>query len=190
MIVRVRLTKQRKVITYADFWRTSEVLLERAKASTEGSYFLLLATLAFLAFSLEAFLNHIGENLFDSWPDLESLPPRGKIIVISERLGLKPNWNSQPWQTVPEIVGFRNKIAHGKNALLQFEKTVSLDKYEQLRKMFLFADWQEYATEKNALRVQKQLRALFELLHEKAQIEGDWLFHSGGQEGSGEHIHK
>jgi hypothetical protein len=185
MSAKVRVKLERKVITYADFWHTSEVLLGRAKTEPGGSYYLLLGSLVFSAFSLEAFLNHIGENLFDSWSDLESLSPRGKLIVICERLGLKPKWNVQPWQTVPELVGFRNKIAHGKNALVRFEKTMSRDEYEKLWKMFLFADWQEYASEKNAVRVREQLETLFRLIHNNAKLENDWLFHHGTQVGSG-----
>ena len=141
--------------------------------------------MVFSAFSLEAFLNHIGDSLFDSWSDLESLSPRGKLIVICERLGLKPKWHVQPWQTVPELVGFRNKIAHGKNALVRFGKTMSRDKYEQLWKMFLFADWQKYASKRNAVRVRAQLETLCKLIHGKANLENDWLFHHGAQVGSG-----
>jgi hypothetical protein len=185
MVAKVRVKLERKVITYADFWRTSEVLLERAQAEPGGSYYFFLGSLVFSAFSLEAFLNHMGESLFDSWSDLEILAPRGKLIVICEHLGLKPKWNVQPWQTVPELAGFRNKIAHGKNALVRFEKTVSRDKYEKLWKMFLFADWQKYASETNAVRVRKQLEALFRLIHEKANLEDDCLFNHGAQVGSG-----
>ena len=93
-----------------------------------------------------------------------------------------PNWGTLPWQIVPEIVGFRNKVAHGKNALLKFEKLVSMsDDYEQTLYAFLMADWQEYATETNAIRVRAQLESLFELIHSKAAIKNDVLFVEGFQ---------
>jgi hypothetical protein len=182
---KVQVMQERKVITYADFWRTSEVLLERAQAEPRGSYYLILGSLTFSAFALEAFLNHLGESVFESWSELESINPRAKVNVICEHIGVKPNWGAQPWQIVPEIVGFRNKIAHGKNAMLKFESVVPQDQYEEVRRQFLSADWQKYATEKNAVRVRAALEELFELLHKAAAIENDYLFDHGAQIGSG-----
>lgn len=178
---KVRIEKERKVITYAAFWRTSNVLLEKAQSEVQGSYYLFMSSLVFSAFTLEAFLNHMGEHLFQAWNDLEPLNARAKINVICERLGLTPNWGAIPWQIVPEIVGFRNKVAHGKNALLKFEKTVSADNYDDILHQFLMADWQDYATESNAIRVRTQLENLFKLIHTKAGIENDILFRDGFQ---------
>ena len=62
---------------------------------------------------------------------------------------------------------------------------MSRDKYEQLWKMFLFADWQKYASKRNAVRVRAQLETLFKLILGKANLENDWLFHHGAQVGSG-----
>jgi len=181
----VQVTQERKVITYADFWRTAEVLLEKAQTEPRGSYYLILGSLTFSAFALEAFLNHVGESVFESWSDLESINPRAQVNVICERIGIKPSWGAQPWQIVPEIIGFRNKIAHGKNAMLKFEAVVPQDQYEEVRRQFLIADWQKYATEQNAVRVRVTLKELFELLHKTAAIEDDYLFHHGAQIGRG-----
>ena len=179
---KVRIETKRKVITYVAFWRTSKELLEKAQAEARGSYYLFMSSLVFSAFTLEAFLNHMGEHLFQAWDDLESLNARAKINIICERLGLAPNWGALPWQIVPEIIGFRNKVAHGKNALLKFEKTVSIaDNYEGILHQFLMADWQDYATESNALRVRTQLENLFKLIHTKAAIKNDFLFRDGFQ---------
>lgn len=187
---RVRITKERKLITYSDLWRTSEVLLKRAEAEAAGSYYLSLASLVFDAFALEAFLNHIGENVYARiWQNLESLQPKAKLNVLCERVGLTPDWDVQPWQVVPEIVAFRNKVAHGKNELLRFERIVPHDdKYEEIMRQCLFAKWQNEATTENAVRVHVQLHALFKLIHEKANIEDEFLFHHGSQTGSGEFL--
>ena len=180
----IHIQKERKVISYVSFWRTSEVLLEKAQAEARGSYYLFMSSLVFSAFALEAFLNHVGAHTFQTWNDLESLTPRAKIDVVCEKLGLAPEWGSLPWQIVPEIIGFRNKIAHGKNALLTFEQTVSTDEYETLLHKFLTADWQHYATENNAVRVRAQLERLFQIIHKQAAIDGDILFQDGFQSGT------
>ena len=180
---KMKITLERELITYSDLWRTSEVLLEKAKAEPQGSYYLILGSLTFSSFALEAFLNHLGENIFGSWIDLESISPRAKLNVICERIKIKPSWGVQPWQVVPEIVGFRNKIAHGKNSLLKFEDIVPEDKYDEALHQFLYADWQELATEKNASDVRVALEKLFKLLHKAADIDGDHLFHHGAGTG-------
>jgi hypothetical protein len=88
---KMKITLERKLITYSDLWRTSEVLLEKAKAEPQGSYYLILGSLTFSAFALEAFLNHLGENIFGSWIDLESISPRAKLNVICERIKINPS---------------------------------------------------------------------------------------------------
>ena len=182
---KIHITKERKVITYSDFWRTSEYLLERGQDEERGSYFLFLSSLVFSAFSLEAFLNHVGEHLFSSWDDLEKLKTKAKIKIIAEKLNIKIDYGDTPWQIIPEIIGFRNKVAHGKNTLLKREKNIAAnDKYEEIMHEFLFADWQNYATEKNALRVRQRLKEVFKIIHERANIENDFLFHHGSQLGS------
>lgn len=182
MMDKIHITKERKVITYSDFWRASEYLLKRGQGEERGSYFLFLSSLVFSAFSLEAFLNHIGEHLFNSWGDLEKLRPKAKVNIIAEKLNIKVDYGDTLWQIIPEVIGFRNKIAHGKNTLLREKRTIRAnDKYEEIMHEFLFANWQNYATKENAIRVRQRLEEVFKIIHEKANIENDFLFQHGGQ---------
>ena len=48
----------------------------------------------------------------------------------------------------------------------------------------MFADWQDFADKKNAKQVRNELEKIFKLIHEKAKIEADYLFHHGMQIGS------
>jgi len=78
------------------------VLLEKAQSEARRSNYLFMSSLVFSAFALEAFLNQIGEHLFQAWDDLESLNPRAKINVICERFGSDSELGALPWQIVPE----------------------------------------------------------------------------------------
>jgi len=51
------------------------------------------------------------------------------------------------------------------------------DKYEDIMREFLFADWQDYVSQENAVRVRAGLKDLFEVLHRTAKIEEDFLVH-------------
>ena len=114
---KIKIAKERKLITYADHWHTSNVLLKQGIEDPKGRYHLFLSSTVFTVFALEAFFNHVGEKLFSSWQDLEKLSPRGKLNVICEKLNIEIDYGLAPWRIVPELVGIRNKIVHGKTSL-------------------------------------------------------------------------
>lgn len=156
----------------------------------EGSYHQFLASIVFRAFALESFLNHIGEQLFKSWSDLERLSPKGKLNVIAETVGLTPDYGKMPWQIEPKLTAIRNKIAHGKNELLRDEQVLSGDVYANEMIAMLKADWQLFATSENSALVQQQVENLMMQLWLASGFELQSLFRSGMQHGSTEIISK
>ncbi len=91
--------------------------------------------------------------MFKSLPELErKLPHRAKLALIAKELNLNVDYGKLPWQIVPKLFGFRDKVAHGKNEMLRLEKVVPHDdRYEELMHHFMFAEWQTFATEENAI---------------------------------------
>jgi len=67
-------------------WHTSKCLLETGVDNPKGSFHQFMASLVFTAFTLEAYLNHIGPKLFDDWHDLERLRPHEKLNTVLEKL--------------------------------------------------------------------------------------------------------
>lgn len=186
MVASIHISKERQLITYSDFWSASRFLLESGKRDERGSYFQFLASLVFSAFTFEAFLNHVGEHLFSSWPELErKLSHRAKLALIGERLSFPIDYGRLPWQIIPKLFGFRDKVAHGKNEMLRLEKIVSHDdRYEKIMHEFMFADWQNFATEQNASEARKHLEEIMASIHKAANIENEFLFSRGSQIGS------
>jgi hypothetical protein len=119
-----------------------------------------------------------------SWPELEKLTPKGKVDVITEKLGIKVNYGFMPWQIVPEIVGIRNKIAHGKNELLQDERMLTVDTYDERMGEILRANWQSYATQQGAERAREKVEEIFKAIWAKTEFKEHELFDIGGQTGS------
>ena len=76
---KVIITKTRKVNTYYDMWRVSYWTMKQAEEEETGSFFQIMSSLVFTAFALEAYLNHVGNNVFDCWDDLERLSPFAKM---------------------------------------------------------------------------------------------------------------
>jgi len=181
----VRVNKELKLITYAEHWATAGCLLDRADREKRGSYHQYLACITFTAFTLEAFLNHIGEELFDSWrDDLEQDSVRGKIQIITDKVGLDVDYGVTPWQVVPELGAFRNKVAHGKNERLFEEIILPLDKYDEHLNVFLKSDWQKTATMKNAKRIKKLVAEVCLKIWVASGNSEDTLFAQGVQSGS------
>ena len=188
----IHISKERQLITYSDFWNASRFLLESGKRDASGSYYQFLASLVFSAFTFVAFLNHIGEHLFSSWPELErKLSHRAKLALIAEKLNFAVDYGRLPWQAIPKLFGFRDKVAHGKNEMLRLEKVVPHDdRYEELMHEFMFADWQNFANEENATNIRTQLEEIMTSLHKLANIENEFLFSHGNQVGSAKLVHE
>jgi len=81
----IEVHRMRAVITYYEFWMISANLLRTAKDFPETERATLMGSLVFTAFSFEAFLNHIGENIFTkvTWKAVERLSPSAKMEVIA-----------------------------------------------------------------------------------------------------------
>ena len=141
-----------------------------------------------LRLRLRLSLSHVGERTFKSWPELEKLSPKGKLDVLAEKLDVAVNYGELPWQVVPELIGMRNKVAHGKNELLRDERMLTLDNYDEKMGEILRAPWQDYATEANAERARVQVEAICRAIWAKAEFPEHELFRSGMQSGSARFI--
>ena len=183
MTRKVKITSQRDVYTYSEMWHTSWCLLEMQKEVPKGSHHLLMGSLVFTAFSLEAYFNHIGANIFSCWDGLESLGPKEKLNVIAEKLGITVDYSCRPWQILKDLFGFRNDIAHGKTHTISISKIESLEKHNRnLLSLLNFraeTRWERYCTKRNAERAREDVRAIVRSIHEAANIHGEYPFRFG-----------
>ena len=185
---KVQASRERNLITYSEHWHSSRTFLKLGIENPKGSYHQFLGSILFTAFTLEAFLNNVGELIFKTWEDLEKLTPKGKINVIAEKIELKVNFGDMPWKIVPEIFGVRNKIAHGKNELLQDERLLSINSYDERMGEILRAPWQNYATQENAEHARDRVEDICKAIWTKAGYDEHKLFQSGMQSGTAKFI--
>ncbi len=178
----VAVEKEREVRTYHSLWQTSQCLLEKGQADSTGSFYQFMASLVFTAFTLEAYLNHIGPEVFKCWDDLERLGPRQKLNVIAERLQVDVNYGHRPWQVMKRLFGFRSDIAHGKSEVVKISHREPLDRHsdDQFGE-FERTEWEKYCTEKNVLRAKEDVKKIVHALHEAGQFEDDYPFTPGFQ---------
>jgi hypothetical protein len=176
------VSKKRPVNTYAELWHGSKILLERAQAEIRGSKWLWMASLTLTAFSLEAYLNHIGPKIYQSWEaSLEkALSPESKLDLICELLKIDIPKDKRPRQTVTDLIKFRNNIAHGKTVTIEKSTIRDVDEYfEEFLGKRPLAVWEEYCTEENALRAREDIKEILTQIHERVNPENDPLFSTG-----------
>lgn len=66
------------------------------------------------ALSVEALCNAIGYRLIEGWDDYEQSKPWVKLRVLCKELKIPFDKGSEPWQSLKDLLDFRNKVAHGK----------------------------------------------------------------------------
>lgn len=189
---KVAVSKERQVNTYAEMWHCSRVMLYNGQEHKKGSYWQFMASLVFTAFTLEAYLNHIGQKLFKCWSDVESLSPHKKLKLICEKLEIEPDYSKRPYQTIKKLFQFRNDVAHGKSVKLKSDKQIQyFDKdLDAVMKEPVSTSWEKYSEENNALRAREDIEAVIRELHDLAGIEDDPVFLHGMAFGSANLIHE
>lgn len=90
--------------------------LRMAKEERVGHKFRwIIPSMIFSVFSIEALANVYGSQIFrNQWKNFESTSIIGKIILVSKELGIDVDFSAQPWQTIQEMIKFRNWLAHVK----------------------------------------------------------------------------
>ena len=145
------------MIPYVDHWHTANVLDDLGNAQDQDTRDLFLASISFRAFALEAFLNHVGQEVFQShWKKSEPCTVRKKIDKLLEFNSLQADYGMNPWLVVPQLVAFRNKVVHGKTKYQKSEPASLSDVYERGFYSALRFDWQESATSQGSNHVRQQ----------------------------------
>jgi hypothetical protein len=182
---KILVTKERNVTTYAEMWHTSHCLLKKGQEELRMSVHQFRASLVFSAFTLEAYLNHIGAKIFSCWEDLERLSPKNKLNVIAERLNVEIDYGKPPWQIMKNLFDFRNDIAHGKSVKVKSEIILPLENHSEddVSELFERTRWEKYCTEKNAVRAREDVESIVKIMHKAAGFEADFPFVSGFQIG-------
>jgi hypothetical protein len=111
------------VRTYAVVHKSILSLLPKQGELVSANVWMTIGVL--LAFLLEAYLNHVGEQVVPVWSELERpLRPKAKLEVIAAEL--KVDLGSAPFATFDAIFRFRDLFAHGKTITTPVESPLNL----------------------------------------------------------------
>lgn len=184
--------RERQVNTYAHMWHTALVLRRISRTAGEDAKHLFRGCLVFVAFSFEAFLNHLGHLFVNPFDRFERLSPTEKIFSLSQAIGFDVDYGRRPWQTVKHLFSYRNDIAHGKTVLIEIKKRIhfkDLDSFlaldDRLRKEPALTVWEKLCTEQNIERAMEDVGQLFEVMSKAAGIQDDLFIGGFGSSGIG-----
>lgn len=183
-IVKSKVKRERIFNTYAILADVALFHQDQGATKPEGSSYQFMTSLIFSAFTLEAYLNHVGMQLFKCWSYIErKLSPEQKLHLIAEKLEIEVDKGKRPFQTIIELMHYRNALAHGKPETLSEEDIVQEKKAREILFNPLEPKWQEKCDHKNAKRAIEDVDEVLHLIHESAGLN-DILFDSGSWSGT------
>jgi len=109
--------------TYVYLFNVSYSSIKEAETEEREDviFYRCMTSIVFLAFSIEAYLNHMGEEKLKYWKeDFENLRPIAKLRLIMSRYS-DIDFSRRPFQSFSDIFDIRNQLAHGKT-VFAFDK--------------------------------------------------------------------
>ena len=130
--------------TYAYCFYVAKQALKRAKEE-EGQLDSCMTAGLFAAFTIEAYLNHIGQIKVRSWDAVErKLGPREKLLLLQEMFSFKADLSKPPFQSLHTVLSLRNSIVHGKTEIITIDKIVDEDEVGEAE--YPQSDWKKLCT--------------------------------------------
>jgi hypothetical protein len=96
------VTKERTIIMYSEPWHASLCVLEAGRKEAHGASWQFLSSAVLTAFAFEAYLNHVGPKIVETWTGLERLAPLAKFDLLCELLKVRFEKGKRPRQTIEE----------------------------------------------------------------------------------------
>lgn len=170
--------KHGEVRTFVTLRYSSWCLLDRAKERREGWFYECMASLVFSAFTFEAYLNHVGSRCCSFWSSIERIPYREKVTVLAKLLKFDADFGRRPFQTIGQLFGMRNLLAHGRTEYIDKSFTVTAipDVREIVSKL---TDWEEYISLESAAQAYEDVTEAVEIINRCPTVREKHLWSHG-----------
>lgn len=172
-LTKTRVTGQISTVTFACMRVAAKHMLKLAEDSQEGRLYALVASLVFSAFTLEAYLNHLGKLRNNEWDEIERKYPKlEKYKLFTTATSVKVNFDVRPYRTLKELFDFRDRMAHGKTTTESV--AIDINAYEdRLPQIIAENEWQAFATLERAQQAIEDVETLIKELHSSSGYTGN-----------------
>jgi len=166
---------KRTITTYGLHRSASWTIFEIAKSSDVTQYYHIMMAMILSAFTLEAYLNHVGASLIKSWVILkEKLSPKEKLEFLSESLDIPVNFGERPFQTFITIFRFRNKLAHAETEFVEEEGEIIVKEGDPAPRPL--TEWEKQINIETGQRFLDDTKEMIKYLNEKTGLKEETLF--------------
>jgi len=154
----------RTIRPYIDLFEISQIWLEIATNEEEGNLYNCIVSMVFCAFSLEAYLNHLGSIKLENWNSIErKICREGKLKKICNLYNVSINKRKTPYRYFDEILDFRDQIVHAKTEIFT-DKTTKIN-LNKKRPELPEAKWEKMANSDRAGEFVKHTKEIIISLH-------------------------
>jgi hypothetical protein len=177
---KVRVAGRQTTITFVQMHTGAKHMFQLAEANENGQLYTLVSSLVFSAFTMEAYLNHLGKLRNKDWDEVErKLPKLEKYKMFCKVAKLKVNLNVRPYLTLVRLFQFRDQMAHGKTTAdeIAFELEAEGKKIPHLK---VENDWQSFAKITHASEAIHDVEHMVKELHVALGYPGNPFARSGG----------
>ncbi len=165
--------------TYAYCGAAARRALEHAERHPAGSLYFRMMAAVFSAFTVEAFLNHVGKQKLADWETKErKLSPRDKLSLLRREYGWSFERQKRPYATIDQMLDVRDALAHGKTETVK--KDVVLRKHPPDLDPWLEPDWKKLCEAKSVSRMVGDAEAIVRDLYRQSGGSRDPFASLGG----------
>jgi hypothetical protein len=166
-----RISKYTQINTFARIFQVAKWTLKQASEEEKGSTHNCLAALVFLAFTLEAYVNHMAVSRIPDWPSIErNLGQQRRLRLLLSKVGLDPSFEERPFRSVAELVEIRDQLAHGRTVEIREETQDEGDINDGFTPAQ--ANWEKAANPIAVKAYLEDVRTIVGMIHEAAGIPG------------------
>ena len=159
-------------------WHTTRHLLEVAKTFKTGFLLQLQASAVFHAFTFEAYLNHVGSQEIEFWDEIDRIPNRNKLSVLSKRLKFTCDLSRRPFQTMGALFKLRDALAHGKTTEINHEFETSQDPSDD--SAWCVLPWEKLTVD-DLERFSEDLKAAIDMINKVRSTPDQFPWNEGGR---------
>jgi hypothetical protein len=153
--------------TYVSCWIAARRALDIARQKQAGNLYFRMMAGVFCAFTIEAFLNHLGQRRIPEWKAFErKLGPREKLLMLRTTLHLSFDPSRRPFQTLHDILKLRDSLAHGKTETVSNNREVRDP--DDPSANYPEPDWKRLCEPTSLTRMVQDAEAMVRALHSKA----------------------
>ena len=136
------------------------------RGDSEGLALDAMSSIIAMAFSVEALINFVGFECVPGWGERD--PFKKKVKAIEARLGIRFDWQAEPFRTLQHLKELRDHMAHGKPIELGVKGGASRSIGELLR-----TPWDSFLTAAYVQHAYPQVVAFEEMLLKSACIQAE-----------------